>query len=495
MNKYSRDCAPGVEFGYTTCVVTSAWRMRGRLALAAAAALSSAALPDLAHAQTPPATRDQVLRPVEPPQAAQPVSVDEALPQAPIQRVEIQGGTQEGRDFVRKAFSRLRPGEPVDRARLRQAFALAQAYGVYGLTLESRPAETGQGVVLLITVPRPKPWVYASAQNLSGQTVGRWSAGATLGLRGLTPYYDNTQIGVFHGLTGDRQQGVQVSSTALLTENGLGVRGDLSWFQERPHEKPPNQDTIGTTQLARAELNQAVFARGPALTRVRAGIEAVNQDTQLTTGAPTQHDRLRVAYAGVNALAVHGANETEVDLVIRQGVAALGASRRGDPLLSRPGADPQALVVRGSARVARSLPGDVVVEGKLRGQWTARPLLAFEEFNYGGFEGGRGLDPGALQGDRGFSAGVEFHKRGPNFLGGTLAPFVFAEHAQTWNLDSFGARHGSATFAGGGLRISFPNRLNAELSYATPVSHVVGAANRDLAGPRVLFVISKGFGG
>jgi hemolysin activation/secretion protein len=410
-----------------------------------------------------------------------------AVEEGRVARVEIQGGTEAERDFVRRAFGGVGPDRTFDRNALHRGLALAQAYGVWGV----EPVLHGD--VLVLKVQPAKPWVFASVQNLSGETVGRWSTGVTVGLHGITPLYESTQIGVFHGLFDDRQRGVQLSSDALLTHGGLGAHLDVSWFQEKPDETPPNLDVVGTTRLARFELDHPVRSTGESLARVKAGIEVVNQDTRLAAaGTPTLRDRLRVGYVGADFEGRKGDTRWRVDLAVRQGLDGLGASRAGDPLLSRPDADPQATVVRGSARLIHQL-GKAELELRARGQWSGDALLAFEEFTYGGFEGGRGLDPSAIQGDRGIAVAAEFRRQGPNILGGTLQGFGFLEAAKAWNEDAFGAREARALFAGGGLRLSYPNRLNIEASYAVPLS-TENVPDR-LAGPRFLIVVTKGFGG
>jgi hemolysin activation/secretion protein len=73
-----------------------------------------------------------------------------------------------------------------------------------------------------------------------------------------------------------------------------------------------------------------------------------------------------------------------------------------------------------------------------RGQYAWKPLLSFEEFSAGNYTVGRGYDPGALLGDRGWGTQAEVR------FGSTVPPsarrpgiegYLFWDHARVSNLD------------------------------------------------------------
>ncbi|NEX93532.1 ShlB/FhaC/HecB family hemolysin secretion/activation protein [Caulobacter sp. 17J65-9] len=411
-----------------------------------------------------------------------------------VAQVVVEGGDEKAQAFVRKAFGSLAPGRPLRQADLRRGMTIARGYGFWNIRPMARPnAADPDAVDLVLTIVPPKAAVFVSAQNASSDTVGAWSAGANLIVNGLTPLNEKTVLGVFSGVGSDRQRGAQISSDALLTEGGLGVRGDLAWFEQKPHERPPNQDTVGVTKLARGELNHPLATLPDGLVTGRVGFEAVNQDTELLNGEATLRDRSRVAYAGVRVEGQAGEVSGSAGLTVRKGLEAFGASRAGDALLSRPEADPQATSVRFDAAATRPLGrGQVAVQAK--GQWADAPLTAFEEFTWGGLEGGRGLDPGALYGDRGVAASVEL-TGAPHDLGGrwTVSPMAFVEAAQAWNEDkAYGAREQSAVTGGAGLRFSWNDRIHLDAIYAHPLAETRGVAD-ELSGPRLHLGISAGY--
>jgi hemolysin activation/secretion protein len=111
-----------------------------------------------------------------------------------------------------------------------------------------------------------------------------------------------------------------------------------------------------------------------------------------------------------------------------------------------------------------------------RAQYAWKPLLSFEEFSAGNYTIGRGYDPGALLGDRGWGTQAELRLGSrvptradrPAFEG-----YFFWDHAAVKNLDRLFVVAGSNHLdsAGGGLRVSW-NRFALDTALAIPMSRV-----------------------
>ena len=409
-----------------------------------------------------------------------------------VAAVHVATGDADLDAFLRRAFGRVRPGEPLQADDLRQGLALAARHAVWSVsTRASRDPADPDAITLIVEAPKPRTTVFLSAQNNAPETVGRWWAGASVIGHGVTPLYERNTLGVFHSLEGDRQRGVQLSSQALLNDRGLGGRVDLAWYEQRPDERAPLPDTIGTTRLARAELDYPLTASPDLLVMGRAGFEAVDQETRLLGGPRTADDQVRVVYIGVGGERHDGEAVQTADLSVRKGVTLLGGSRRGDPLLSRPDAEPEAVVVRAEASASRPLAGGRV-QARVRGQWADDPLLAYEEFTFGGAPGGRGLDPGALQGDRGVAVTLEWAGRTWAFGRVGVDPLAFVEAARAWNEDGFGPRRAHVALAGGGVRLHLDSRTVVDVVYAHPLDSE--GVDKERFGPRVLVTLRTSVG-
>jgi len=415
-----------------------------------------------------------------------------AVEEGRVRSVEAATGDQRLDDFLRRAFGQVKPGQPLRAEDLRRGQALAARNGVWSVStrLSRDPSDPG-AVTLVVEAPKPRTNVFVSAQNDAPESVGRWWAGASVIGNGLTPLNEQTTLGVFHSLEGDGQRGVQLSSRALLSDSGLGGRVDLAWYEQRPDEKPPLADTVGTTRLARVELDYPFTASLDLLVVGRVGFEAVEQEVTLLGGPKSSDDSVRIAYAGVRAERRDGDTTQTFDVSVRQGVELLGGSRRGDALLSRPEADPEATVLRGEASFGTPLAGGRL-QGTVRGQYASEPLLAYEEFTFGGGPGGRGLDPGALYGDRGVAVTVEWIGP-PRDLGRIdLSPLAFVEAAKAWNEDmAYGPREGHVVLGGAGLRFRIDERTVIDVVYAHGFDFE--GVDEDRFGRRVLVTVRTSF--
>jgi hemolysin activation/secretion protein len=121
----------------------------------------------------------------------------------------------------------------------------------------------------------------------------------------------------------------------------------------------------------------------------------------------------------------------------------------------------------------------------LRGQWSDRPLLRFEQFTYGGLVGGRGLDPDALLGDRGLPGHLEWADK-PVLLQGrwTLQPIAYVDTTWIKNLGPGWPSSGRAIFGGLGARLCWTEKAHLDVAYTTPLVETPGGgAGRGWPGP------------
>lgn len=115
----------------------------------------------------------------------------------------------------------------------------------------------------------------------------------------------------------------------------------------------------------------------------------------------------------------------------------------------------------------------------MNGQYSFNPLLATEQFAYGGAQLGRGYDPAEIIGDKGFSGTVELRMDfSPGYyLLSSLEPYVFYDAGVIWNLKNVGGvgTKQSATSTGFGTRFIFTKNLSGNLMIAQPLTKQVTA--------------------
>ena len=111
-----------------------------------------------------------------------------------------------------------------------------------------------------------------------------------------------------------------------------------------------------------------------------------------------------------------------------------------------------------------------------RGQYAWKPLLSFEEFSAGNYTVGRGYDPGALLGDRGWGTQAEI-RYGSRIPSGPRRPAIegygFWDHARVRNLDRLtdveGREHLNSI--GAGARVNF-DRFAIDAALAVPLTRI-----------------------
>lgn len=213
---------------------------------------------------------------------------------------------------------------------------------------------------------------------------------------------------------------------------------------------------------------------------VDADLNYINSDVT-TLGAQLYDDHIRSLKLGGTydfADRFHGSNLVGAHL--EKGFNIWGASNNPNALnTSRLGAD--GIFTKFVLQAARSQ----AIHGKLsafilmQGQYSFNPLLASEQFAFGGSQLGRGYDPAEIIGDKGFAGSLELRMDfAPGwYLLSALEPYVFYDAGVIWNLKNvsgIGTKQ-SATSAGVGTRFTFTKNLSGNLMIGQPLTKQVSA--------------------
>ncbi len=175
-------------------------------------------------------------------------------------------------------------------------------------------------------------------------------------------------------------------------------------------------------------------------------------------------------FKGSNLLGLHA----------EQGLNIWGASKDPNSLTtSRLGAD--SIFTKFIAQAARvqSIYGRLSAFVLLNGQYSFNPLLASEQFAFGGSQLGRGYDPAEIIGDKGLGGTIELRMDfapGLHYLT-SFQPYVFYDGGVIWNLKNVGGVgvKQSATSTGIGTRFNFTKNLSGNLMLAQPLTKQVAA--------------------
>jgi hemolysin activation/secretion protein len=214
-------------------------------------------------------------------------------------------------------------------------------------------------------------------------------------------------------------------------------------------------------QTARASLRlTAAFGVNDVVERDDFG---TNYDDHLRTATLKADASLQDDLGGWNYLTLLG----------RQGIGAFGASRDGDPMLSRFGASGDFSLIDYTFTRYQKLTDAWSIRGSVTGQWASAPLLLSQQFQLGGAAFG----PGYFSGDHGVAGSAELRfdqdLKGNAFdrvLKGYQL-YTFVEGGKVWDVDRLPGASASIASVGGGVRFYLGGDTRAGLAVATPVHY------------------------
>jgi hemolysin activation/secretion protein len=425
-----------------------------------------------------------------------------------IVAIRVRGQAGRAERLIASYLERLKAQPLFNRFDAERYLLLARDLPGYDIRLTLRSAETAPGELIGdVTVVHRVADVDFNIQDFGSRALGRWGGLARAQIYGITGLGDRTSLAFFTTSDFDEQQTVQVGHEMRLGSEGLTLGGTFTYSWAHPDVNDPALDIRARTLLATAEASYP-FRRTLAQTlRGVAGLDFVDQDVRIN-GLKLSRDRLRIAFARLDFEQVdpdsfgrrppYSASEPRWRVTgsveLRQGLSILGATDRCGANFARcilPGVvppsrlegDPTATVLRMQALGEfRPVPKFTVALG-VRGQYSGDPLLSFEEYSAGNYTVGRGYDPGALLGDRGFGAQAELRYGSlvaPNPRAIMVQPYVFLDAAWVRNEDRLrasGERQRLASL-GGGARAAFGDRAFVDAVLAVPLDRAGVQARR-----------------
>jgi hemolysin activation/secretion protein len=414
---------------------------------------------------------------------------------AHLTQVRVRGDATGAEKIIAGYLNQLTREEVFNRYEAERYLLLASDLPGYTVRLTLRPAGTVPGdVVGDVTVQRTPAYVDMNLQNGGSPQLGRWGGLVRGELFGLTGLGDRTVLSVFSTADFHEQQTVQLGHDFRLGPEGLSIGDTFTYAWAKP--SIPDSKVLARTLLNTFEVGYPVIRRQAQTVRASAGMDYVNQDLKLD-GIPLTRDRLRVAFlrVGFDASAVSNSGLAVSDpawravnlLELRKGLHIFGATpdcgHLGANCLGSGKVPPSRIEGQSDAAVlrytgygeVRALPKVTFALGA-RAQYAWKPLLSFEEFSAGNYTIGRGYDPGALLGDRGWGtqAEVRFGSRNPTRADRpAFEGYLFWDHAAVKNLDRLFVVAGSNKLdsAGSGFRVTW-NRFALDTALAIPMTHV-----------------------
>ena len=428
---------------------------------------------------------------------------------AHLAQVRVRGDASGAERTIASYLEKLTEEEVFNKYQAERYLLLASDIPGYNVRLTLRPAGTTPGEVIGdVTVQHMPVFVDANIQNGGSHELGPWGGLLRAQVFGLTGLGDRTTLSGFTTSDFHEQQTLQFGHDFRIGAEGLSISELFTYAWARP--SIPDAKVRANTLLNTFEVGYPFIRKLTRTMRGSAGFDYVNQDVKLD-GIDLTRDRLRVAFMRLGADVISSNFTRDYvslseplwrlagQIELRKGLDIFGASPDCGPTGSKclePGeVPPSRLEGRATAFVLRSnLYGEfrpvrhLTFGLNMRAQTAWKPLLSFEEYSAGNYTVGRGYDPGALIGDRGFGtqAEIRFGSRlQPSTKKPALEAYAFWDYARVSNLDKLTVLDQSNHLhsIGGGLRIGF-GRFALDSAIAVPLTHV-GLLN-EKPDPRVL---------
>jgi hemolysin activation/secretion protein len=421
--------------------------------------------------------------------------------------------------LARAYFAPLLTERPTQWADLERAVLLARAIPGADISVRVHAGEPGAVEVAAIAQPRSKFDLSLGVQDLGSSELGTTAIFGRLDANSFTRFADRTSIVLFSTTTGD-QKVVEGVEGVNLGSQGLRAEAEVDYAYSTPKGALAPLDIKGDFLDASLRLDYPLVRSQSFDALIGGRFDYINEKNDIGIfdgfgGAPPLfEDRLRLFSADVGLgwrPSVIPQLEAQANGSIVQGINGLGASRRGDPFLSRAQGDPAATVLRANVALRwtyqdrRRFPvlGGPWAEARISAQWANHPLLAYEQFQIGNYTVGRGFDPGAASGDRAvggqFDVGWRFPAPWGALSGGRHAallhegwvePYGFVDAARLTNL-SLGSYDASIVSVGGGVRALLPWDLRLDVAYAAPLTAAFPGAGPSQG--RVLVTLDRVF--
>jgi hemolysin activation/secretion protein len=419
--------------------------------------------------------------------------------------IRVRGDAGRSERVIARYLGKLTTREVFNRYEAERYLLLAGDLPGFDVRLALRSAGAARGEVIgEVTVARMPALVDLTVQNLGSRELGRFGALLRAQLYGLTGLGDRTTIGLYSTADTHEQQTLQLGHDFRIGGEGLAIGAQLTYAWASPDLNLPGVAIDSRTLFATLETSYPFIRRQTRTLRGAIGMDLIDQDIDFNT-LPLNRDRLRVAFARLafDALGLSPGNprytpaeplwRVGFSAEARQGLDILGASPGCGPGLAlcltptavtptRLEGDPTATVFRGTLYGEYRPMPRLTFALDVRGQYSADPLLSFEEFSAGNYTAGRGYDPGALLGDSGlgFQAevryGSAFPRRPDRFA---AEPYVFFDHAWVWNRDVlFATGRQSLSSVGAGVRAAYGDRFRIDVLIAEPLDRLPFQSSR-----------------
>ena len=427
---------------------------------------------------------------------------------ARLRQVQVRGDAGPSASTLQNYLGKLTSQEAFNANDAERYLLLARDIPGMDVRLTLQPLTADQGgqpgdVIGVFDVVTQPVVVDANIQNFGSQAIGRGGALVRVRANGLTGLGDETMLSAYSDLEFEEQFVVSGHHEFRVGSEGLTLGLAATYALTQP-------DIPGANLFESQTFIASGYARYPLIRSqaqnltLSVGGDYIDQSVEFS-GLDFTQDDLRVGFIradywgsdedSINGRGGYSAAEPKLSyyasIEFRQGVGGLGASPScgagfvnciGAGIIppSRLDADPSATLVRGETGLTYRPTPLFGFSARTRFQHSSDPLLGYEQYSGGNFTIGRGYDPGAIIGDKGFGAQFEafYGSLVPETPDGfAFQPFVFFDLAKV-SLNNVANSSDRLISAGGGIRSTIGRQAVLDVTFAAPLERTNLATRR-----------------
>lgn len=415
-----------------------------------------------------------------------------------IDKIEVAGNPHRAARIVKAYGKHISAVRPLQIKNMEHYLLLANQLPATRVKAVLSPSKTQTGAADLALVTDNRPFIgYISYDNYGTRYIGPQQITANLGITSFLISGDIAQGTYIKTPKGKELNYTDLNYNVPISSYGLRLILD----RNRTHTDPlfvlqPTHTDGQTDNYSIAVIYPAVLTRTDSF-NLRASFGFLNSTVKILEFI-LYRDHLRpldLGFTYSNADRFFGANVVAFDFW--QGLPIFGATSNTSPDAQTSRLDGHGNFTKVNLFLSRlqALPRNWYLFGQFQGQYAFTPLLAAEQFAYGGSQLGRAYDVAELIGDRGIGASMELrYDYFPQSYNIQLIEFyAFYDAGIIWNiLNVPGAPQKiSATSAGFGARFFLTKVFSGNIMWAQPLSKQVAAEALIGKGwhPRVFFSV------
>ena len=389
-----------------------------------------------------------------------------------VSQVTVTGNPGRAKPLLEKYGQRVLQSKPLKLSVLEHEMLLAN--DLPGLVVKAilTPSKITKDAADLTLVSERKLFSgYLSHDNYGTRYLGPIESSVGVAVNSLLFPGDTTG---FHGSVTTKESELQyydVSHMQPIGSSGLNFTIGSNYTQTQPLFILAPFDSIGRSFSIYSNLTYPVIRSRSLNLYLHAATNYQNVTSEILS-TPLYQDRIRSLDLGINFDDVafwSGYDTLGADVI--QGFEILGAGMH--ELQSRPRGRTKYTRATASGSRLQLIHGRYSLYISATGQYSCQPLLATEQFSFGGPIYGRGYGPSEIVADRGVAAKVELRidtLPDMRFLQ-SIEYYIFYDGGVLWNLDTFDLPHKqSATSTGIGARFNFMPQLYGEFYIAKPLT-------------------------